>query len=499
MKLSVALIVKNEAAHLATCLASVADADEIVVCDTGSTDDTVAIAKQHTPHVYTDYTWNDDFAEARNHAKNKCTGDWVLSIDADEVLEPGGIAKIREAIANAAESVDTLSVVMHSNNQEHHLPRIFKRLRCFWVGRGHESLSPVQKNLTDIRIQYGHSTAHALDPNRMWRIMQKAYEESPSARNTYYLARELYYRRDWRAAYKLFKEAANKSNWQPEKADALLYMAYCLAHEGQRKQARDACGQAVIANPDCREALMLMGTLSEGDERLKWYQFAEHATNQNVLFKRYSSVTRSKIPKKLHHIWVGPNDPPLHWMQTWREKNPDWDYMLWDNDWVFSRTWINQKHVDYYREREIWHGVADVVRYEILNEFGGFMPGADSECLLPIDELFTDGFEAYACYENEHKRPGFIAPLYASQPGGRFVQLLIEGLYVKDQVGEPWKTTGNLYMKEMYERYQPPIKVFPSHTFIPKHYTGHTYRGNGKVYAKQHWGMTLNTYEQRQP
>ena len=59
VKISVSMIVKNESSCIAKALNSVADADEIVVCDTGSTDDTVEIAQNYGAKVFTDYQWND--------------------------------------------------------------------------------------------------------------------------------------------------------------------------------------------------------------------------------------------------------------------------------------------------------------------------------------------------------------------------------------------------------------------------------------------------------
>ncbi|BAC07866.1 glycosyltransferase family 2 protein [Thermosynechococcus vestitus] len=80
------LIVKNEAAHLARCLGSVQPwVDDIVVVDTGSTDETPAIARQFTERLFT-FPWQDDFAAARNYSLEQATGDWILVIDADEVL-----------------------------------------------------------------------------------------------------------------------------------------------------------------------------------------------------------------------------------------------------------------------------------------------------------------------------------------------------------------------------------------------------------------------------
>ncbi len=88
---SIGLIVKNEEARLEKCFAAikrVTDAvpGEIVVVDTGSTDSTVKIAKKYTDKVY-DFEWIDDFAAARNFGLSKCSGEWFMYLDADEVLD----------------------------------------------------------------------------------------------------------------------------------------------------------------------------------------------------------------------------------------------------------------------------------------------------------------------------------------------------------------------------------------------------------------------------
>jgi glycosyltransferase involved in cell wall biosynthesis len=84
--LSVAIITKNEERNLARTLASVAFADEIVVIDSASTDRTVEIAKSFGAQVF-DEPWQG-FAAQKNLAIAKCTGTWVLSLDADEELSP---------------------------------------------------------------------------------------------------------------------------------------------------------------------------------------------------------------------------------------------------------------------------------------------------------------------------------------------------------------------------------------------------------------------------
>jgi tetratricopeptide (TPR) repeat protein len=94
------MIVKDEAELLPHCLASVQGVvDEIVVLDTGSTDQTVAIAKAHGARVY-ESEWLNDFAIARNQALQYVQGEWVLVLDADEVLVPAIIPLIQSAIQN---------------------------------------------------------------------------------------------------------------------------------------------------------------------------------------------------------------------------------------------------------------------------------------------------------------------------------------------------------------------------------------------------------------
>ena len=94
--LSVAIITKNEEANLGRTLASVKWADEIVVVDTASTDRTVDVARSFGAHVY-DEPWQG-FAASKNSAIAKCTGTWILSLDADEELSPELQQQIRHLL-----------------------------------------------------------------------------------------------------------------------------------------------------------------------------------------------------------------------------------------------------------------------------------------------------------------------------------------------------------------------------------------------------------------
>ncbi|GAB4278814.1 MAG: glycosyltransferase [Oscillatoriaceae cyanobacterium] len=96
--LSLCTIARNEEASLPDCLASVRDVvDEMVVLDTGSTDRTPEIARTFGATVHY-FPWGDDFAAARNEALSYVSGDWVLVMDADEILSPNIIPLLQQAI-----------------------------------------------------------------------------------------------------------------------------------------------------------------------------------------------------------------------------------------------------------------------------------------------------------------------------------------------------------------------------------------------------------------
>ena len=142
-RLSVCLITKNEEQFLDRCLASIRPiAHQIIVVDTGSTDQTVALAKNHGAEIY-HHEWADDFSAARNAALQHATGDWILVIDADEELLPDHQTTLQEEI-NAA-SVMAYRLPIIDKGREHegcsYVPRLFRNAPgLFFVGRVHEQI-----------------------------------------------------------------------------------------------------------------------------------------------------------------------------------------------------------------------------------------------------------------------------------------------------------------------------------------------------------------------
>ncbi|MBB2899675.1 hypothetical protein FHR75_000463 [Kineococcus radiotolerans] len=160
-------IVKDEEELLGKSLEALRPfVDEIVVYDTGSTDGTLDIAARHGVRVVRGY-WDDDFGAARNRALGHCAGDWIISVDADEI--PVGDARALRRYLRTT-PVDVLMVVQASedwdgsgNSVQIRAPRIFRRSHCRWQGALHEQLigrwgGVDAENTTMMRLQHAGYT-----------------------------------------------------------------------------------------------------------------------------------------------------------------------------------------------------------------------------------------------------------------------------------------------------------------------------------------------------
>lgn len=174
------------------------------------------------------------------------------------------------------------------------------------------------------------------------------------------------------------------------------------------------------------------------------------------------------IPNKLWQIWIGPKPAPTQWMNTWPKHHPNWDYKIIDNEILHNRKFHNQRLIDIYLEStkyDRYAGAADLIRYEILYEHGGFMPGADAECLNNTDELWNQDPEfCYTVFENEKLRPKFVSPIYAANPKNAFLEKIIDHLHsvpadiVKTKGA--YQVTGNEFLAKFIEKILQRSKFF---------------------------------------
>jgi glycosyltransferase involved in cell wall biosynthesis len=184
-RLSLALIVRNEARCLARCLRNIQPiVSETVVVDTGSTDDTVRIAREHGAIVH-HFTWIDDFAAARNFAIQRTAGDWILMLDADEYAGEPLAAEIGRFICGP-KAIGRLRIVSAFRRQgrvlhsQSFVSRLFPRGACY-AGRIHEQLvSPLpRRNLRSELWHDGYLETSKSDRNV--RLLRRELEEMPES------------------------------------------------------------------------------------------------------------------------------------------------------------------------------------------------------------------------------------------------------------------------------------------------------------------------------
>jgi len=172
--LALNMIVKDEEHNIANCLQSVVGVvDEIIITDTGSTDNTVEIAKSFGADIF-HYQWGDDFATARNKTLSNTKSEWILYLDADERLSSNSAMIIRNLVSNATDDcggyicrVNNLHKIDDYGNMQGFYPRLFKNYgypKIQFLGKVHEQISPsifdLDKSIypSDIEIEhYGYA------------------------------------------------------------------------------------------------------------------------------------------------------------------------------------------------------------------------------------------------------------------------------------------------------------------------------------------------------
>jgi len=208
------------------------------------------------------------------------------------------------------------------------------------------------------------------------------------------------------------------------------------------------------------------------------------------------------IPKIIHQLWIGPRPPPTKMMASWKEKHPDYEYILWNEEELVRRG-IELECLDIINDVDALHGKADIIRWEILYQYGGIFLDADSYCLEPLDpDLFLTK-PCWATYENENMREGLIANGNMGTVAGHpLIRAIIDtiklpGYWASMEGYQVWYVLGpGLLTRQLNTGNYPDVCIFPSYMFLPHHFTGIKYRGYKKVYAYQAWGSTYNNYEE---
>ena len=285
--ISLCMIVKDEEAVLARCLDSVREiTDEIVVVDTGSADRTRQIAAEYG-RVF-DFAWCDDFSAARNFSFEQAEKEYILWLDADDVIAP----EDRERFLALKERMDgTEDVVMlpyHTAFDEQGRPtftyyreRLLRRGAGFrWQGAVHECIAPAGKIVYE-EAAVQHRKEKQEDSGRNLRIYEHLLEKEGilDARGEFYYARELMTHRRYEQAVQAFHTfLAMPDGWVENKIEACRNLADCLSALKRREDAKQALVQSFVMDIPRGETCCALAALELEDGRLPqaefWYKTA---------------------------------------------------------------------------------------------------------------------------------------------------------------------------------------------------------------------------------
>lgn len=280
MKISLCMIVKDEEETLARCLESAKTlADEIVIVDTGSKDGTVEIAKTYTERVFF-FAWEDDFAKARNFSFSRASGDYLLWLDADDVITPGNAEKFCELRRTLAQTpCDTVMCPYETGGLVYLRERLLKNCSdAKWRGHVHECIPPFGKILhSDFTIK--HLPKDKDKGMRNLLIYQKwAEKEKLSGRDLFYYGRELYYHKLYTEAAAILKEMLAGGGWYVNKIEACKVLASCHLAQGDPGRALSALFQSFLYGEPRGSVLCDVGSIFKAQKKYReaayWYEAA---------------------------------------------------------------------------------------------------------------------------------------------------------------------------------------------------------------------------------
>lgn len=297
--ISICMIVKNEEQVLSRCLDSLDGiADELIIVDTGSTDNTHEVASRYTDQIYP-FQWINDFSAARNFSFSKATMDYIYCADADEILDPeehDKLLALKQVLDPSVEIVQMLYTNQLAFNTVYNFdeelrPKLYRRSSGFrFEGAVHEAVASDESTViydSDIKIRHcpvAHHGKRDLDLFFQTYIkMGKLREERIPKRLHTQLARELFVcgaPEDFLKASPIFLDSVN----DPERdQNALLEACAVLMHVSRLKEDLPQFlkySLKAIAMEGCSEAFYELGcyytSVHDYEEAAIWYYNAAY-------------------------------------------------------------------------------------------------------------------------------------------------------------------------------------------------------------------------------
>ena len=286
--ISLCMIIKNEEEVIGRCLSTVHEfVDEIIIVDTGSSDKSKEIVKQYTDKII-DFKWIDDFSAARNASFSQATMDYIMWLDADDILLESDVNAFMKLKEELDPSIDMVMMKYNVAFDEEGNPtlsyfreRLMKRSMNYqWVSPIHEVITPLG-NIEYSNIAITHKKMKSSDSNRNLDIFRKMIEKGMpfDARQQFYYARELYYHQFYQDAINEFHNFLdNEFGWVENKINACVDLANCCKAMNQPKKQLEALFHSFQYDLPRAEICCELGNYFLMDNQLKlaifWYQQA---------------------------------------------------------------------------------------------------------------------------------------------------------------------------------------------------------------------------------
>lgn len=288
--LSLCMIVKNEEDVIGRCLECVKDiVDEIIIVDTGSTDTTKDIAAKYTDKIYY-FEWINDFSAARNFSFSKATKDYIMWLDADDVITAENINALKKLKETMDSSIDVImmkyDVAFDENNNptfSYYRERILKRAMNFkWVSEIHEVI-PTRGNIIHSPIAVSHKKLHSNEPQRNLKIFEKILADGKTLdpRQKYYYGRELFYNGKYEQSISQFLSFLEEGNgWVENNIGACRDLALCYYAVQRDSDAITALFRTFLYDTPRAEVCCDIGKHLLDRQQYKmaifWYQIASN-------------------------------------------------------------------------------------------------------------------------------------------------------------------------------------------------------------------------------
>jgi len=293
-KISVYAISKNESKNVLKWYSSMKEADEIIVLDTGSTDNTVELLKR-CPKIklYEKAIIPWRFDKARNISLSYVSKDTDICVctDLDESFEPGWRKKIEESWQPDTTRARYLYNWSFTSNGQpgtsFYINKIHTRKNYQWVNAVHEVLSPSvpEKEIIIPGIVLNHHQDYTKSRSSYLPLLELSVKEDPTNdRNTHYLGREYMYYHKWDKAISTLHKHLKlpKATWQDERCASMRYIAYCYYQKGYFEEAAMWYEKSIKEAPYLREPYFDLGYMYYS---LKDYKNSEKYLKKALLIK----------------------------------------------------------------------------------------------------------------------------------------------------------------------------------------------------------------------